>query len=48
MFEPSHKGGERECQVEHGKVQANSLYKGPEVRISRVAEVEWAGESGTR
>ena len=48
IFEPSHKRGERECQVEHGKVQANNLYKGPEVRISRVAEVEWAGESGTR
>lgn len=40
IFEPSHKGGEREYQVEHGKDQANNLYKGPEVRISRVAEVE--------
>lgn len=42
IFEPSHKGGEREYQVEHGEAYSRPTnpYKGPELRLSRVAEAE--------
>lgn len=42
IFEPSHKGGEREHQVDRGEAYSRPTnpYKGPELRLSRVAEAE--------